>query len=119
MVEFANPPSKVKSDSGDDISSPGGSEYKTPNATKRRSDDGESSSRKRKRKRALKANGETHSRRRHSVSKPARDPRDDPSPTRPTPEIAGTRSPSPVIDFDGLSHPSMSPHFSLYLLSIG
>ncbi|KAK4185870.1 putative GTP cyclohydrolase I [Podospora australis] len=58
--------------------------------------------------------------RRSSVSKPARDDRDRPEPplkkkkrkhkvTAPTPEETGeasTRSPSPVIDFDGLSRPS-------------
>lgn len=58
--------------------------------------------------------------RRSSVSKPARDDRDKPEPARkkkkrktkanaPTPEETGetsTRSPSPVIDFDGLSRPS-------------
>lgn len=64
--------------------------------------------------------------RRSSVSKPARDFRDKPEPARkkkkrktstlaaakeaPTPDEAGelsTRSPSPVIDFDGLSRPSV------------
>jgi len=45
--------------------------------------------------------------RRQSISKAARDPRDEPdsSSAPPTPEIQ-TRSPSPVIDFDGLSKPS-------------
>jgi GTP cyclohydrolase IA len=41
--------------------------------------------------------------RRHSLSKAARDPRDEASPVEPD---VGTRSPSPVIDFDGLSKPS-------------
>jgi GTP cyclohydrolase I len=70
-------------------------------------------SKKRKRKsrgeRSAKANGsKSLSKRRHSVSKPARDPRDG----APTPESPGEddsaaiRSPSPVIDFDGLSKPS-------------
>lgn len=48
----------------------------------------------------------TAKKRRHSVSKPARDPRDEASPVR---GDIGTRSPSPVIDFDGLSRPSLSP----------
>lgn len=46
----------------------------------------------------------SHSRRRLSVSKPARDPRDEAPPATPATE----RSPSPVIDFDGLSRPSES-----------
>jgi hypothetical protein len=48
------------------------------------------------------------SKRSHSVSKPARDPRDEASPPRSSTDLTGTRSPSPVIDFDGLSRPSMS-----------
>lgn len=48
-------------------------------------------------------------RRRLSLSKAARDPRDEASPIS-TPKGSPTRSPSPVIDFDGLSHPSMSAH---------
>ncbi|EHL01943.1 putative GTP cyclohydrolase 1 [Glarea lozoyensis 74030] len=41
------------------------------------------------------------------MSKPARDARDDPSPTRPNLDVDEVRSPSPVIDFDGLSRPSL------------
>jgi GTP cyclohydrolase IA len=46
--------------------------------------------------------------RRNSISKAARDPRDQPTPSKKS-ISAGTvtRSPSPVIDFDGLSRPSM------------
>ena len=47
--------------------------------------------------------------RRHSLSKAARDPRDEASPVELDP---GTRSPSPVIDFDGLSRPSRYTDFS-------
>lgn len=47
--------------------------------------------------------------RRNSLAKASRDPRDEPAPKK-RPSIAGavttTRSPSPVIDFDGLSRPS-------------
>ncbi|KAI9744210.1 MAG: GTP cyclohydrolase 1 [Claussenomyces sp. TS43310] len=43
--------------------------------------------------------------RRHSISKAARDPRDEAG-SPGTLGDSGTRSPSPVIDFDGLSHPS-------------
>lgn len=66
-----------------------------------------------KKKKKSKANGHGH--RRHSVStKPARDPRDEA--VTDTPEetpIEVSRSPSPVIDFDGLSRPSMSSSFDL------
>jgi len=64
---------------------------------------------KRKRKRAPKTdNGVlSTSRRRLSVSKPARDPRDEAAASALEP-LTETRSPSPVIDFDGLSRPSMS-----------
>lgn len=110
MVQFANEPSKGKSESSSEEIESGGN---TPNGTmssslKRKSEEVEGN-KKRKRKRGLKANGDSNSRRRHSVSKPARDPRDNPSPARPALEVAGTRSPSPVIDFDGLSRPSMLP----------
>jgi GTP cyclohydrolase I len=84
---------------------------------KRKSDadaEGGIQSKKKKKKskaeRGLRLNGpKSHSKRRHSVSKPARDPRDEASPERPELEIE-TRSPSPVIDFDGLSRPSMYSH---------
>jgi len=50
------------------------------------------------------------SKRRNSLSKAARDPRDEPEKKRKKKdkieEEAETRSPSPVIDFDGLSRPS-------------
>lgn len=83
---------------------------------KRKSDtDGGMESKKKKKKskgdKSSKLNGpKSHSKRRHSVSKPARDPRDEASPDRPELEIE-TRSPSPVIDFDGLSRPSRHQFF--------
>jgi len=59
------------------------------------------------------ADGSLPTKRRQSVSKPARDLRDEPEKkskkkrkTAAIPEGAETRSPSPVIDFDGLSRPS-------------
>jgi GTP cyclohydrolase IA len=57
------------------------------------------------RKRKHKSGGQ----RRHSMSKAARDPRDEPEVGRKRSKVDGkeTRSPSPVIDFDGLSRPSM------------
>lgn len=91
---------------------------------KRKSDadaEGGSEIKKKKKKskaeRGLKLNGpKSHSKRRHSVSKPARDPRDEASPERPELEIE-TRSPSPVIDFDGLSRPSKLP-LCIYIVII-
>ncbi|APA05232.1 GTP cyclohydrolase [Sclerotinia sclerotiorum 1980 UF-70] len=59
-----------------------------------------------KKKRKSKANGH-HGHRRHSVStKPARDPRDEAADTPEETPVEVSRSPSPVIDFDGLSRPS-------------
>lgn len=66
-------------------------------------------SRKSRGDRSAKVNGsKSLSKRRHSVSKPARDPRDQASlPESPREDDdAAVRSPSPVIDFDGLSKPS-------------
>ncbi|KAH8591010.1 GTP cyclohydrolase [Bisporella sp. PMI_857] len=65
-------------------------------------EDGQSKTRKRKK--SSKMNGQSSSKRRMSVSKPARDPRDEASPNGGL--VTTTRSPSPVIDFDGLSRPS-------------
>ncbi|GAB0140575.1 GTP cyclohydrolase 1 [Epichloe bromicola] len=85
------------------------------------------SARKRRRRRRTKKNGsqidgDSHSlvvngrrsggldKRRHSLSKAARDPRDEP-PTKKRAIATGSseavRSPSPVIDFEGLSRPSL------------
>ncbi|KAK4196762.1 putative GTP cyclohydrolase I [Triangularia verruculosa] len=131
MVQFASP-SRSHSPSG-------ASSDNEPRRTKKsKSKDG---SNKKKRASAddqegtaTTANGtssnRTNAERRSSMSKPARDFRDQPEPTpkkkkrktstasaavpepstAPTPEDAGetsTRSPSPVIDFDGLSRPSL------------
>ncbi|KAH0440742.1 hypothetical protein CcaCcLH18_02412 [Colletotrichum camelliae] len=57
-------------------------------------------------------NGNSKKHRRPSLSRPARDPRDTTSSSskktkKPKNEGAVTRSPSPVIDFDGLSRPSI------------
>lgn len=100
MVEFPNSTlkdSEVQTTEGKLTPATGSS---TPNGTlKRRATDGEGNKRRRTRKKS----------RRLSVSKPARDPRDDPSPQRPSEEVIETRTPSPVLDFDGLSRPSKSP----------
>lgn len=90
------------------MTSSNSSDQETPNgSTRDAAEEGHTKKRKRKHKseKGSKLNG-SHAKRRHSVSKPARDPRDEASPVRPQKEIAGTRSPSPVIDFDGLSRPS-------------
>lgn len=103
MVKFTEIPEDTKESAID--GSPGSMQdgHSTPNGrSKRKSEDAEGQlSKKRKKKHSSHANG-----RRASVSKPARDPRDNPSPPGPPSEIAETRSPSPVIDFDGLSRPS-------------
>ena len=111
MVEFANLPTQSDEESLFRVPESSSSELGTPNGIlKRKSEsDGQSSKKKKKKSksdRGSKINGIPHSKRRHSVSKPARDPRDEASPIRPSRELAGTRSPSPVIDFDGLSRPS-------------
>ncbi|PSS23369.1 hypothetical protein M430DRAFT_136234 [Amorphotheca resinae ATCC 22711] len=102
MAQFANSTDKDKGEPNPDQRESAASGQATPNGTlKRRSEDGEGS-RKRRRRRGVKGHH-----RRNSVSKPARDPRDDPSPPGlAEEEVSDTRSPSPVIDFDGLSRPS-------------
>lgn len=109
MVEFANPPSTGKESNMNGESSANTSGQVTPNGTMNIENGGVESKKRKRRSRGSKTNG-TVSRRRLSVSKPARDPRDEASPARPEAEAAGTRSPSPVIDFDGLSRPSRFLH---------
>jgi len=113
MVVFANPPAKVEEEEESINQVPDSSpseQDNTLNGALKRKSESESLSSKEKKKskseRGAKINGISHSKRKHSVSKPARDPRDEASPLRPSQELAGTRSPSPVIDFDGLSRPS-------------
>ncbi|KAI0834672.1 GTP cyclohydrolase I [Hypoxylon sp. FL0890] len=85
---------------------------------KRARDDNRDDKRASKKKRRRRAkdggiseiNGHASSlKRRHSISKAARDPRDEPQrkKKKSKPEGTETRSPSPVIDFDGLSRPSL------------
>lgn len=66
-------------------------------------DEGLKKKRKNKDRRSKDGDRRPMKKRRHSLSKAARDPRDEASPVEPD---VGTRSPSPVIDFDGLSKPS-------------
>ncbi|TVY16344.1 GTP cyclohydrolase 1 [Lachnellula arida] len=110
MVQFANPPTSGKGHDEEavvDMPSLSSSEDGARNGTSKRKSDDEGQNKKRKRKskseKGSKVNGV---KRRQSVSKPARDPRDEASSSRPKKELVGTRSPSPVIDFDGLSRPS-------------
>ncbi|CAG8980194.1 hypothetical protein HYALB_00012386 [Hymenoscyphus albidus] len=114
MVQFTNLPTKGTTDGEEHnfaiMSSSNSSDADIPNgSSKRRSDDeGSKSSKKRKRKEKEKSSRKTNgvSKRRHSVSKPARDPRDEASPASKDDEDE-VRSLSPVIDFDGLSRPSL------------
>ncbi|CAD6500640.1 BgTH12-06349 [Blumeria graminis f. sp. triticale] len=64
---------------------------------------------KRKNRSETKTNGLTVKKRRHSLSKPARDPRDQPSPGISEPESIESKSSSAVVDFDGLSRPICRP----------
>jgi len=68
-------------------------------------EDTEEASSKKKRKHKEKKNKLNG--RRHSISKAARDPRDDPSLPKPPKPEENSRSSSPFIDFDGLSRPSL------------
>ncbi len=112
MVQFTNSLTKdigEEDTSAGNMSSANSLNQDTPNGISKRKADGEGQERKKKRKSKSekKLNGISRSKRRHSVSKPARDPRDEASPYASVLEDDETRSPSPVIDFDGLSKPSM------------
>jgi len=83
-----------------------------PNDTgKRGRQDADKSSKERRKGRHKSGADGSHrrSKRRHGMSQAARDPRDEPALSTRAPKSDGkeTRSPSPVIDFDGLSRPSM------------
>lgn len=81
--------------------------------------EGDKKSKKKKRKMRSKDGGadehdgsKSLAKRRNSLHKAARDPRDEPEGKlrkKPKVEESITRSPSPVIDFDGLSRPSTTP----------
>ncbi|KAL3423121.1 GTP cyclohydrolase i [Phlyctema vagabunda] len=113
MVEFANSSPNTK-ETGRRAQADGeftSASDKTSNGSlKRKGGEGEDGSRKKKKKnkdRSSKSEKSSH-RRRHSLSKAARDPRDEASSVDSvdSPREEAVRSPSPVIDFDGLSHPS-------------
>jgi GTP cyclohydrolase I len=110
MVEFSDLPTKARAEDSNRTSGSSASEQGTPNSSRKRKSDSQIEGNKKKKKKSkaeksLKANGVSNSRRRHSVSKPARDPRDEVF-SGPGQGLSETRSPSPVIDFDGLSRPS-------------
>lgn len=72
--------------------------------------DDEGSKGRRRKNKSRNAGTSGRSRRRNTISKAARDPRDEPESAKarsPIVKSPKTRSPSPVIDFDGLSRPSM------------
>jgi GTP cyclohydrolase I len=72
---------------------------------------GNEGQKKRRKIKKSKDNGhKSHKRRRYSISKAARDPRDEASPIEAEND---SRSPSPVIDFDGLSRPSTFPRLCI------
>jgi len=111
MVQFANHPSMDNGEDIDRILNLSSSEQETLNGKlKRKSEEGEGQGKKKRKprsERGPKVNGTQHlAKRRHSVRKPARDPRDEAYSPRRLADSARTRSPSPVIDFDGLSRPS-------------
>lgn len=110
MVQFENAGSESTSS---------GASAEGDSKRRRSGPDGKERKKKRKSGGSDKRNGTLPKRRRPSMSKPARDLRDEPPPTpgAATPEEGGgakkaggggkvTRSPSPVVDFDGLSRPS-------------
>ncbi|KAK1762201.1 GTP cyclohydrolase I [Phialemonium atrogriseum] len=113
MVQFENAGSESTSS---------GASAEGDSKRRRSGPDGKERKKKRKSGGSDKRNGTLPKRRRPSMSKPARDLRDEPPPTpgAATPEEEGgggkkaggggggkvTRSPSPVVDFDGLSRPS-------------
>lgn len=103
MVQFSNIDGNKEEAEKENMELNGGN-------SKRKSEshgEGGEMSKKKKKKNKSKANGHGH--RRHSVStKPARDPRDEATDTPEETAVEVSRSPSPVIDFDGLSRPSMS-----------
>ncbi|KAL8377922.1 hypothetical protein RB595_008552 [Gaeumannomyces hyphopodioides] len=100
----------------DDRSSPasdGSAKASSKRARKHHADEANGAaehSKKSKRRKAAAGPGAPHgglSHRRLSLTKAARDPRDEPPPPPPPAKIDESRSPSPVIDFDGLSRPSV------------
>lgn len=108
MVNFTDDHPEPKNRDEDSTDASGtGIEADTPvNGTKLHEgpvDNRQKKRRKHKEKRSKQNGLRIVKKRRLSLSKAARDPRDEASPVELDP---GSRSPSPVIDFDGLSRPS-------------
>ena len=105
MVGFTDTVAEAKSSDDNSavessVAPPDEHPYRTCQNNTRQEDEESQKKRKRDKK---KSRGRPLKRRRYSIGKAARDPRDEASPHESEP---GTRSPSPVIDFDGLSRPS-------------
>lgn len=120
MVRFMNhsPDAKDRNEEATGSSPHGNDDHEEVNGKRNASSfDGERHKKKRKNKDRGSKDGERQpmKKRRHSLSKAARDPRDEASPVE---ADVGTRSPSPVIDFDGLSRPSKFSTSTHWLLSI-
>jgi len=110
MVRFVDNHTEFKDQNGDttDASGAGIEAEEKVNGTRLHAgadSEGYKKKRKHKEKRSKEDGRRIVKKRRHSFSKAARDPRDEASPVELDP---GSRSPSPVIDFDGLSRPSRS-----------
>ena len=108
MVKFVDDHAGLKNRDGDSTDASGTSveNDKKVNGTRLHEgadNEGQKRKRKHKEKKSKQDGRRKVKKRRHSLSKAARDPRDEASPVELDP---GTRSPSPVIDFDGLSRPS-------------
>ena len=123
MVQFANSTRNDRNESAIDLSSSSpddsvhdDSQPPPTNGDEKRSRRGKKRRRAKEATGAIEVNGTSHrpSSRKNSLSKAARDPRDEPEKKvkRKKQKTEGTgtetRSPSPVIDFDGLSRPSPS-----------
>jgi GTP cyclohydrolase I len=105
MVNFADTIAEARNNDANSavespVAPPGKPPYRTCQDDAKQEDEESRKKRKRDRK---KSRGRSLKRRHYSIGKAARDPRDEASPHEPEP---GSRSPSPVIDFDGLSRPS-------------
>jgi GTP cyclohydrolase I len=105
MVNFADTATEAKNNNNGNSANESAvaSSDEHPNRTSRNDTRQEDESRKKRQRDRKKSSGRSLKRRRYSISKAARDPRDEASATEPEP---GAQSPSPVIDFDGLSRPS-------------
>ena len=105
MVNFADTVAEAKNNDGNSaVESPVAPPEKYPHRTCPDDTKQEDDDRKKRKRDRKKSRGRSLKRRHYSIGKAARDPRDEASP--PHEPQPGSRSPSPVIDFDGLSRPS-------------